>query len=101
VTVHGIDSMAELLGMVAAAAGLLLLTIALVVRNRSAIVPGSMGHRTIDDSEHEAIRADGYIDSFSKEIEEAGGGLPLFVRLVTVVALVWLTIYTILYWSTP
>lgn len=98
-TVHGIDSVAELLGIVAAVAGLVAFTLALAIRNRPNVLPGSGGHRTIEDTEHEPIRADGYIDSFSREIEEAGGGLPLIVRLAIVVVLAWFVIYLVLYWS--
>jgi hypothetical protein len=99
VTVHGINSVAELLGIAAATVGLIAFTLALAIRHRPKVLPGSGGHRTIEDTEHETIRADGYIDSFSKEIEEAGGGLPLVVRLAIVVVLAWFVIYLVLYWS--
>jgi hypothetical protein len=96
-TVHGIDLPAELFGIVAAIVGLLIFTLAVAVHHRSTVLPGSGGHRSIDDSEHERIRADGYIDSFSNEIEEAGGGLPLIVRLALIVVLAWFVIYLVLF----
>lgn len=74
------------------------LTIAL--RSRTNVRPGSRGHR--DDSEeggHEEVRADGVIDSFAGEIEEAGGGLPVVVKLaLPAVLLSWL-VYLILNWT--
>jgi hypothetical protein len=98
-TVHGIDLSAELLGIIAAIAALLVFTLAVAIHHRSTVQPGSGGHRDIDDSEHERIRADGYIDSFSKEIEEAGGGLPLIVRLAIILILAWFVIYLVLFLS--
>ena len=98
-TIHGISTLAEAFGVIVAVAVLLLFTFAVAVRHRTSVLPGSSGHRKIEDTEHEEIRADGYIDSFSGEIEEAGGGMPLFVRLAVIVILAWFVIYLILYWS--
>lgn len=74
--------------------------LAIVLRSHSNMRPGISGHR--DNSEeggHEEVRADGFIDSFAGEIEEAGGGLPPIVKLaLPVVLLSWL-IYLILNWT--
>jgi hypothetical protein len=99
VTVHGIDSFAEMMGMIGAIAAFLVFTYALVVHHRPRILPGSSGHRDIDNTEHEEIRADGYIDSFSHAIEEAGGGVPLVVKIAVVIFLVWFVVYLVAFWS--
>jgi hypothetical protein len=98
-TVHGINSVAELLGIIGAVVALTIFAFALAVRHRPKVLPGSGGHRDIEDAEHERIRADGYIDSFSREIEEAGGGLPLIVRLAVILFLAWFVLYLVLFWS--
>jgi len=97
-TVHGISVPAEAFGIVVSVVGLLAFTLAVALRHRSSVLPGSSGHRDIDDEDHERIRADGYIDSFSKEIEEAGGGTPLIVKLALVVILGWFVIYLVFFW---
>ncbi len=97
-TVHGINVPAEAFGIVVSIVALFAFTLAVALHHRSAVLPGSSGHRRIDDEDHEEIRADGYIDSFSKEIEEAGGGTPLIVKLALVVILVWFVLYLILFW---
>lgn len=74
--------------------------LAIVLRSRSDVRPGSSGHRDgNEEGGHEEVRADGFIDSFAGEIEEAGGGLPPVVKLtLPVVILSWL-IYLILNWT--
>jgi hypothetical protein len=98
-TVHGLNTLAEVLGIVGAVSAIGVLTFALSVRHKPGVLPGSKGHREEGDTEHERIRADGYIDSFSSDIEEAGGGLPLVVRLSTVGFFVWFVLYLVLFWS--
>ena len=98
-TVHGLDSFAELLGMIGAVAAIAVFAFALSVRHRPRVLPGSKGHRDSEDEKHEHLRADGYIDSFARDIEEAGGGPPLVVRLSTIGFFVWFLIYIILFWS--
>lgn len=98
-TVHGIGMGTEVFGVAVSVAALLIFTLAIALRHRPTVPPGSSGHREISDTEHEEIRADGYIDSFSHEIEEAGGGMPLVVRLSLVGVLAWFVIYLILFWS--
>lgn len=74
--------------------------LAIVLRNPPGVQPGSSGHR--DDSEeggHEDVRADGYIDSFAGEVEEAGGGLPPVIKLaLPAVLLSWLA-YLLWNWA--
>jgi hypothetical protein len=98
-TVHGLDQLSELLGIIGAVVVIGVFLFALSVRHKRGVLPGSRGHREGDDTEHEQIRADGYIDSFSRDIEEAGGGLPLVVRLSTVGFFAWFLIYIVLFWS--
>jgi hypothetical protein len=62
--------------------------------------PGSSGHRRPeDDTGHEDVRPDGYIDSFAKEIEEAGGGMPPLVKYTIPVILIWYVAYLIINWT--
>jgi hypothetical protein len=83
---------------------LLLIIFALTLgiqRHRIKSLPGSRGHRLKEDeaAEHEHIRADGYIDSFGKDIEEAGGGLPLVLKTFFVLIPIWWVLYLVLYWT--
>jgi hypothetical protein len=79
---------------------LLLFAIAVALPHRPKQPPGISGHREgADEDEHEVIRADGYIDSFAKEIEEAGGGLPTVVKLAIPGVLLWWLVYLILFWA--
>lgn len=90
----------EILGVVAGIVVLLLFAITLGMRHRPRVLPGSNGHREEgDETGHEEIRADGYIDSFAKEIEEAGGGMPPVVKLMLPGILLWWLIYLILNWT--
>jgi hypothetical protein len=78
---------------------LLLFAVAVAWPHRPTRLPGVSGHREADEDEHEVIRPDGYIDSFAREIEEAGGGLPTVVQLaIPGVLLSWL-VYLILFWT--
>ena len=60
---------------------------------------GASGHRPEDQAkEAEIARPDGFIDSFSGVISEAGGGIPLMASIVMIATFVfWLT-YLILFW---
>jgi hypothetical protein len=79
---------------------LLLFALFLALPHRPRILPGSSGHRNKDDETvHETIRPDGYIDSFSREIEEAGGSLPPVVRIALPGILLWWLVYLILFWT--
>ena len=90
----------EILGVLSGIIVLLLFAITLGMRHRSKVLPGSSGHRVQEDEgDHEEIRADGYIDSFAKDIEEAGGGMPPVVKLLLPGILLWWLIYLILNWT--
>jgi len=90
----------EILSVVAGAVVLILFAITLGMRHRPKKLPGSSGHRAAgDETGHEEIRADGYIDSFAKDIEEAGGGMPPVVKLMLPGILLWWLIYLILNWT--
>ncbi|MFN2136200.1 MAG: hypothetical protein ACK2UK_09615 [Candidatus Promineifilaceae bacterium] len=78
---------------------LLVFALALAVPQRPKTLPGSQGHRLEDDDDAEEIRADGYIDSFAKDIEEAGGGMPPIVKLALPGIILWWLIYLVLNWS--
>jgi hypothetical protein len=90
----------EILGVIASIIVLVLFAVTLGMRHRPKVLPGSSGHREQEDETgHEAIHADGYIDSFAKEIEEAGGGMPPVVKLLLPGILLWWLIYLILNWA--
>jgi hypothetical protein len=90
----------EIVGIVGGGLVLLLFALAVALPHRPKTLPGSSGHRAPEEQgEHEIIRPDGYIDSFAKEIEEAGGALPLVVRLALPGVLLWWLIYLILNWT--
>jgi hypothetical protein len=91
----------EILGVLAGAIVLFLFAVTLALPHRPKVLPGSSGHRKAEDETggHEEIRPDGYIDSFAKEIEEAGGGLPPVIKLVLPGILLWWLIYLILNWT--
>jgi hypothetical protein len=90
----------EIIGIIVGALVLLVFALAFALPLRSRIVPGSSGHRDPeDDGEHEDVRPDGFIDSFNREIEEAGGGLPWVVLIaVPAVLIVWV-LYLVLHWN--
>lgn len=74
--------------------------LAIVMRQRPTVPPGSRGHRPRrDDSGHEDVQPDGVIDSFAGEIQEAGGSLPPVVKLVVPAVLVVWVLYLITHWA--
>jgi hypothetical protein len=90
----------QLLGVLGGALALLIFGVFLALPHRAGIRAGSRGHRrTSDEGVHEEIRPDGYIDSFGREIEEAGGGLPLLVKLAFPGILLWWLLYLVLNWT--
>lgn len=79
---------------------LFIFAVFLAVPHRASVPPGSKGHR--DESEPgeiEEIWADGYIDSFAGEIEEAGGGMPPLVKIALPGVILWWLLYLIIYWE--
>lgn len=90
----------EILGVIGWSIVLLIFALTLGLPHRSKVLPGSSGHRAAEESgEDEEIRADGYIDGFAGEIEEAGGGMPPVVKLVLPGILLWWLLYLVFYWA--
>jgi hypothetical protein len=90
----------EILGVAGGAAILMLFALAISVRNKPTVQPGSSGHRERGrEHEGEENRPDGYIDSFAGVIEEAGGGMPLIVRIALPGIIVWWLVYLIVNWT--
>jgi hypothetical protein len=91
---------AEIVGVAGGALVLLLFGLALAIPHRPRVGPGSSGHRQkAEEGIHEEIRPDGYIDSFAREIEEAGGALPPVVKLALPGILLWWLLYLIINWT--
>jgi hypothetical protein len=79
---------------------LLVFALVIALPNRPKTLPGSRGHRPEDEEAgHEVIRTDGFIDTFAKQIEEAGGAMPLIVKLAIPGVLLWWLIYLVLNWA--
>jgi hypothetical protein len=92
----------EILVILGSVVILLAFAITVALPSQGGTRPGSSGHRrTEDDVGHEDIAADGFIDGFANEIEEAGGGIPLVVKLVIPVVLISYVVYLILNWAPP
>jgi hypothetical protein len=90
----------EILAVGAGALILFLFALTVALPQRPRTLPGSRGHREAEgEGVHEEIRPDGYIDSFNRNIEEAGGALPWIVRLALPGILIWWLIYLILNWT--
>jgi hypothetical protein len=90
----------EIFGIVAGTVVLFIFALALAMRHSASIEPGSSGHRKAEDeTDREEIAPDGYIDSFAKEIEEAGGALPPVVKIALPGVILWWLLYLILYWN--
>ena len=97
-TQHVVSMWAEIGQVIGAAAVLLVFAVLLSWPHRPKVPPGSSGHRKEDDEgEHETIRADGYIDSFHGDIEEAGGSFPPVVAAFYPGIIIWWAIYLILF----
>ena len=90
----------EILGIVGGALVLFIFALTLVLKHTPKVLPGSSGHREEGaEGEHEVIRPDGYIDSFARVIEEAGGSLPPIIQIAIPGILLWWLIYLIVYWA--
>ncbi len=79
----------EVVGVVAGFVVLLLFALSLAWHLRPIVKPGESGHRDEQEEGGETVRPDGYIDTFSGIISEAGGGLPPVVKLSLLVILWW------------
>jgi hypothetical protein len=90
----------EIVAVVAGAIVLLVFAVGVAIPLRHKVPPGLKGHREEEEEgEAEVIRADGYIDSFAGVIEEAGGALPVIVRIAIPSILLWWLIYMIYNWQ--
>jgi hypothetical protein len=90
----------EIVGVVGGALVLFIFALTLALKHNPKVLPGSSGHREKGaEGEHEVIRADGYIDSFARVIEEAGGGMPPIIRIAIPGILLWWLVYLIVYWT--
>ena len=90
----------EILAVGAGALILFLFALTVALPHRPKTLPGSRGHREEEEEGiAEEIGTDGYIDSFNKTIEEAGGALPWIVRLALPGIIIWWLIYLILNWA--
>jgi hypothetical protein len=90
----------EILAVIGGSIVLLLFALALGMPHRPKVLPGSEGHRPNEENaENEEIHADGYIDSFAGEIEEAGGSMPPVVKLALPGILIWWLLYLIFNWA--
>ncbi len=99
-TQNVVDLNSQLVWVVAGALVLLIFAVAAAWPHRPGVSPGSSGHRPLEEEAgHETVRPDGYIDSFANEIEEAGGGLPLLVKLAIPGVFLWWLLYLILNWT--
>lgn len=60
---------------------------------------GASGHRPADQTEEaEITRPDGFIDSFSGVISEAGGGIPFMASIIMITVFASWLVYLILFW---
>jgi len=99
-TENVLDLWPQIFSVVAGTLVLLVFALAIAIKQKPDVHPGSSGHRQEEEQgENEEIRPDGYIDSFAKEIEEAGGGLTLIVKIAVPGVLLWWLIYLILFWQ--
>jgi hypothetical protein len=98
----GLHLSAEVISVVTGIIALAIFALAVALPQGSKASPGHKGHRPVEeDTGHEEIRGDGFIDSFSGEIEEAGGGMPPVVKLALPGVLLWWLLYLIINWTQP
>jgi hypothetical protein len=98
VTQNALHLWPEIIGIVAGVVVLLLFALTFALPQRSRTLPGSRGHRE-EDGRHEDVRADGYIDGFNKEVEEAGGGLPWVALVAIPLVLIFWVAYIVVHWK--
>jgi hypothetical protein len=90
----------QLFSVVAGIVALLGGALALAVRHRMKVHAGSAGHRPEgEDADYERVGPDGYIDSFSGSVGEAGGSLPVVAKVIFAVVAVSYFAYLILFWQ--
>ena len=99
-TANVMDFGLEVFSLLGSALVLFVFALTLALPHRPKTLPGSSGHRDeADDSVHEEIRPDGYIDEFAGNIEEAGGSLPWIIRIAVPGILLWWLVYLISFWT--
>ncbi|WP_417808757.1 hypothetical protein [Thioclava sp.] len=96
-----VEGWGEIVWVIASIVVLAAFALALALPQSGRRKPASHGHRLkADETGHEEIGPDGYIDTFSNEIEEAGGSVPPVVKLAIPVVLLWWLGYILLNWTT-
>ncbi|TDB36822.1 MAG: hypothetical protein D9V44_09940 [Actinobacteria bacterium] len=95
-----LDVWGELMAISIGTVVLVLAALAFSFKHHARTQPGSSGHRPPEQQEDaERISPDGYIDSFSGLIEEAGGSLPPIGWVIVGLILVSYVAYLILFWT--
>lgn len=95
-----VEGWGEIVWVMASIAVLAAFALALALPHSGRRKPASRGHRhEADETGHEEIGPDGYIDSFANEIEEAGGSIPPVVKLAIPVVLLWWLGYIVMNWT--
>jgi len=95
-----LDVWGELMAIGIGTVVLVLAALSFSFKHHARTQPGSSGHRPAEQLEDtERISPDGYIDSFSGLIEEAGGSLPPIGWVIVGVILVAYVAYLILFWT--
>ncbi len=95
-----LDVWGEIMAISIGTVVLVLAALVFSFKHRARTQPGSSGHRPdgqVEDAER--ISPDGYIDSFSGLIEEAGGGLPPIGWVIIGVILASYVAYLVLFWA--
>jgi hypothetical protein len=99
-TAHVMDLWREVIWVAGGIVALLVFGLALALPHMPRIIPGSRGHRpTEEETVHEEVRPDGYIDTFGREVEEAGGGLPPLMKIAVPAVLAWWLLYILFNWA--
>ena len=99
-----LDIVPEVLSVLAGVFVLMLFAIAFAIPKRGGVLPGSSGKKQGPEgspaSPHsETVKPDGYIDSFGRQVSEAGGGLPVLAWIALIGIPLWWLVYLILFWS--
>jgi hypothetical protein len=79
---------------------LLLFGVAIAVRTRRDALPGSRGRREASGKlDVEEIRPEGFIESFSNDVDSGRAGLPLVLKIAVPGVLLWWLLYLIFNWT--
>jgi len=89
----------EIIWITAGFVVLLVFGVAIAARPRRGALPGSRGRRKENgELDVEEIHTDGYIDSFSNDVDAGRAGLPLIVKIALPGVLLWWLLYLIVNW---